>query len=151
MTLASFFEQLISSLHQTAINMLGGKPLEYYLEGFTASGLAIVLSLLLHSTTRNPKSVSTPEKFKWWYPFTDNLRRLVAGIILAFIFYRIFDFTSFTMKIGFGFFISFGMDKAMQYLMEYTNIANFLKSARKQRSDKEKKRNNFTNDPNDWD
>lgn len=40
------------------------------------------LSLLLHTTERDPNSNRTPDKFCWKFFFRDNWKRIVTGIMM---------------------------------------------------------------------
>lgn len=120
---------------QTAISetikiILGDKAISYYLAGFVFTGLAIILSIYMHSKKRDINSSNTPVKFSWRFLVWDNAKRMVVGFILMFLMFRMFDFSNVFAMVGVGFFLSFGLDKAIQFLMEKTDIMNFLKTDR---------------------
>jgi prefoldin subunit 5 len=52
-----------------------------------------------------------------------------------FILFRLFDLSNVFAMIGAGFFVAFGVDKAIEFLMEKTNIINFLQTKRKQKDE----------------
>lgn len=106
----------------------GGRSGGYYISGLFFSLLAITLSVYMHSRKRNVLSINTPQKFSWLFMMWDNFKRAVVGLILMFLIFRLFDLAdNVAAMIGVGFFVAFGLDKAIQWLMDYTNIANFLK------------------------
>lgn len=109
----------------------GGKSFGYYIAGFFFSFLAIVLSLRIHSKTRDVYSKNTPVKFSWRFLLWDNTKRMVATLITMFLLFRVFDFSSVVSMIGVGFAVSFGLDKMIELLMDHTSILNVLKPARK--------------------
>jgi hypothetical protein len=107
--------------------ILGELSIPYYLAAFFFSFIAILLSLYAHSRKRDPASTRTPVKFSWGFLLWDNLLRILATIALMFIFFRfspdIFGKPlSFPIAIGIGFFLSFGLDKAIQWLQQKFDI-----------------------------
>jgi hypothetical protein len=108
----------------------GGKSGGYYIAGFFFSLLSIILSIYLHSRKRDPASPHTPQKFSWSFLIWDNGKRMVVGLIVMFILFRLFDLSNVFAMVGAGFFVSFGLDKVIEFLMEKTNIMNFLKTDR---------------------
>lgn len=110
--------------------ILGEKPLPYYVAGFVFSFLAILLSLYMHSKKRDKTSEATPIKYSWKFLLWDNTKRIVASLIVSFLFFRIFDLSDIKAMVGFGFFMAFGVDKVIQFLMERTDILNFLRMDR---------------------
>ena len=119
------------SISEALLIILGeNKTGGYYLAGFFFSGLAILLSIYLHSRKRDRCSPATPEKFSWLFLLWDNAKRAAASLVLMFILFRLFDFSNVFAMVGVGFFVSFGVDKAIQFLMDKTNIMNFLKTDR---------------------
>lgn len=50
--------------------------------------LGVALSLLLQTTKRDPQSVHTPFEFSWKFLWNDNVKRVLAGIVLIFVFLR---------------------------------------------------------------
>ncbi len=135
--------QLLQVLQNTSVDdalkiIFGGKGGGYYLAGAFFSFLAIILSIYLHSKKRDPQSPNTPVRFSFLFLMWDNFKRAVAGMILMFIIFRIFDCSNVMVMIGVGFFISLGVDKAIQWLMEKTDFMNFLKTNREKFPQKQK-------------
>lgn len=120
----------METLDQTINFIFGNKPGWYYISGFFFSFIAIYLSLWLHSKKRNVNSPNTPIKYSKKFLLWDNANRLFVGMLILFVFYRMFDIMNVWGMLGLGFFISFGLDKAIEWLMENTNIANILKRNR---------------------
>ncbi len=108
----------------------GNKGGGYYIAGFVFAILAILLSIYHHSKKRDKYSSNTPVNYSWFFLIWDNFKRASAGLIVMFIIFRLFDCSNIAVMIGVGFFVSFGVDKAIQWLMERTDFINFLKTNR---------------------
>lgn len=107
--------------------VLGELSIPYYLAAFFFASIAILLSLYLHSRTRDPQSQRTPVSFSWKFLIWDNLLRIAVTVSLMFLFFRfspdIFGKPlSFPIAVGIGFFLSFGLDKAVQWLQQKFDI-----------------------------
>jgi hypothetical protein len=107
----------MESIQEALSIILGDKSLGYYIAGFFFSFLAIVLSIYHHSTKRDVYSANTPMNYSVKFLVWDNTKRAVAGLILMFIIFRIFDCSNILVMVGVGFFVSFGVDKGIQWLM----------------------------------
>lgn len=118
-----------NQLKAAAEIILGNKPDGYYLAGFFFSLLAILLSLYMQSRSRDKLSPNTPYRFSFWFLVWDNLKRILAGMICMFLFFRFFNL-SIELQVGFGFAIAFGLDKLLQWLMNYTDFFKFLRQNR---------------------
>ena len=108
----------------------GEKPLSYYFAGFIFSLLAIILSLYLHSKERNKYSIATPINYSWKFLMWDNSKRIFTGMIVMFLFFRLFDLSNVFLMVGLGFAVALGLDKLIQFLMENTDLMKFLKKDR---------------------
>lgn len=108
----------------------GDKPISYYLAGFFFAMLAIILSIYMHSRTRDKLSTNTPYAFSWTFLIWDNAKRIVAGLILMFIFFRIFDLSNVLAMVGLGFTVAFGLDKLIEWLMQKADFMKFLQADR---------------------
>lgn len=107
--------------------VLGPVSVWYYAAAEFFALCAIMLSLYLHSTKRDPQSSSTPVKFSWLFLVWDNLKRIVVGQITMFIFFRfaielIGKELNMITAFGIGFFLSLGIDKAIQWLKDRSPI-----------------------------
>jgi hypothetical protein len=113
--------------------ILGQISLAYYAAAAFFCGLAILLSLYSHSRTRDKNSRNTPYDFSWRFLLWDNFKRVVTGLILMFLFFRfspeIFG-KPLTMwwAVGIGFFLSFGLDKAIQFIQQKYDILKMPRS-----------------------
>lgn len=112
--------------------ILGELSVPYYLAAFFFSSIAILLSLYMHSRHRDVSSTRTPVAFSWKFLIWDNLLRIAATISLMFLFFRfspdIFGKPlSFPIAVGIGFFLSFGLDKAIQWLQTKFDILKMVK------------------------
>lgn len=121
----------MNSINEAIGIITGGKTGGYYLAGFFFSFLAILLSLYIHSRTRDKNSPSTPYNFSWTFLLWDNFKRIVAGIIVMFILFRAADLSNIYAMLAVGFGVAFSLDKIIEFLMEKSNILDILKSDRK--------------------
>lgn len=118
-------------IKETVEIILGSKAASYYLAGFFFSLLAIVLSLRVHSLSRDKESPNTPKEFSWKFLLWDNGKRIVSGLIIMFILFRATDLSNIWGMLSVGFGIGFGQDKMIQIIMERSNILDFLQPSRK--------------------
>jgi hypothetical protein len=112
--------------------ILGELSIPYYLAAFFFCSLAILISLYAHSRKRDPASPRTPVVFSWRFLIWDNLVRIGVTIALMFLFFRfspdIFGKPlSFPIAVGIGVFLSFGLDKAIQWLQTKFDILKMVK------------------------
>lgn len=128
---------LLQVIQDTMQRISGGKPADYYLAGIFFSCIAILLSWYLHSRKRDPASPNTPEKFSWLFLIWDNVKKSVVTLLLMFVLFRVFDLSNILLMIGVGFFLSLGLDKAIEWLMDNTNFLKLL----------ERNRDNFPQKP----
>jgi len=117
----------MQSVNEALQIITGGKSGGYYLAGFIFSLAAIFLSVYHHSIKRDKTSDNTPYRFSWKFFIVDNLKRAIAGLIVMFFLFRLFDLSDVKYMIGVGFAVAFGLDKIIQVLMKKTSIADFLK------------------------
>ena len=110
--------------------IFGGKSGGYYLAGLFFCGIAILLSWYLASTKRDKLSPNTPVKYNFWFLVWDNIKKGFVTLSLQFILFRVFDLSNVLAMIGVGFFLSFGLDKAIEWLMDKTNLLTFLERDR---------------------
>lgn len=101
--------------------VLGDLSIPTYLAAFFFSLLAIGLSLILGSLGRDKFSPATPVKFSWTFLILDNTKRIAAGLIIIFLFYRfaptiIGRSLSMESAVGIGFSISLGLDQLLGFL-----------------------------------
>lgn len=121
----------MKSINEALQIIMGDKTGGYYIAGFFFSFLAVLLSLYRYSRTRDKNSPTTPYKFSWSFLIWDNIKRIFVSLILMFILFRLFDLSNPFMMIGVGFFVAFGLDKAIQFLMDRTDLMKFLEPERK--------------------
>jgi hypothetical protein len=110
--------------------ILGGKSIGFYVAAFFFAGLAILLSLYIHSRKRDVASINTPQRFSWYFLFWDNSKRIFAGITVVFLILRFLSPPKMEAALAIGFLVAFGLDKSIELLMERFNFLNFLKSDR---------------------
>lgn len=107
--------------------LLGPASLAYYAAAEFFAILAIILSLYLHSKKRDPQAPSTPQQFSWLFLIWDNVKRIAAGQILMFLIFRFVTELlgrqlNMWIAVGVGFFLSFGLDKGIQWLKDRSEI-----------------------------
>lgn len=107
--------------------MLGELSIPTYLAAFIFSLLAIALSMLVSSLSRDKFSPATPVRFSLTFLIKDNSKRIAAGLIIIFLFYRfaptlINKPLSMEAAVGIGFFLSFGLDQVLGFLKKKFSI-----------------------------
>lgn len=110
--------------------ILGEKTVGFYVAAFFFAGLAIVISLYLHSRKRDVASANTPVKFSWYFLIWDNTKRIAVGIIVVFLILRFLSPAKMEAAVAIGFLVAFGLDKAIEVLMEKFNFLDFLRKDR---------------------
>lgn len=85
--------------------------------------LGAALSLLIQANNRDPLSKSTPVAFDWKFFFTDNVKRIVTGLLLIYVFLRFLpELTGLQLSYFFALAIGIVNDKLAQYLKDHTNV-----------------------------
>lgn len=109
--------------------ILGNVSIAYYMAAEFFALLALILSLYLHSKKRDPQAPSTPIQFSWLFLVWDNVKRIVVGQITFFLIFRFATELlgrelNMWLAVGIGFFLSFGLDKAIQFIKDKSDIFN---------------------------
>lgn len=107
--------------------ILGNVSVAYYLAAEFFALLALILSLYLHSQKRDIASSSTPVKFSLLFLVWDNAKRIFVGQITLFLIFRFITELlgrqlNMWIAVGVGFFLSFGLDKAIQMIKEKSTL-----------------------------
>lgn len=107
--------------------ILGNVSVAYYLAAEFFALLALILSLYLNSKKRDVASSSTPVEFSWLFLIWDNTKRIVVGQITLFLVFRFVTELlgrelNMWIAVGVGFFLSFGLDKAIQIIKERSSL-----------------------------
>lgn len=107
--------------------ILGNVSVAYYLAAEFFALLALILSLYLNSKKRDVSSSSTPVQFSWLFLIWDNTKRIVVGQIALFLIFRFITELlqrqlNMWIAVGVGFFVSFGLDKAIQLIKERSSL-----------------------------
>lgn len=107
--------------------LLGNASVAYYMAAELFAVLALILSLYLNSKKRDVASSSTPMQFSWLFLIWDNTKRIVVGQITLFLIFRFVTELlgrqlNMWIAVGVGFFLSFGLDKAIQVIKERSNL-----------------------------
>jgi hypothetical protein len=66
-------------------SLLGGQEPHVFIANFIFAMLGVLLTLLASSTFRNVESERTPKQFSWKFFLSDNVKRILAGIILIYL------------------------------------------------------------------
>lgn len=67
------------------IGLLGGQQPSQFLVNILFALIGVVLTMLLSTTFRDIDSKRTPVEFSWSFFLQDNIKRLIAGIIMIFL------------------------------------------------------------------
>lgn len=105
-------------------NLLFGGQSGWMLFGYLLIALVgVLLSLLLHASARDVKSESSPVQFSWNFLWSDNMRRIAAGLLLILVVVR---FTPELLHVELNAFIAlligFGSDKLAQLVKDNTSL-----------------------------
>jgi hypothetical protein len=107
--------------------VLGNASVAYYMAAEFFAILALILSLYLHSRKRDVASSSTPVQFSLLFLVWDNTKRIVVGQIALFLIFRFITELlgrqlNMWIAVGVGFFLSFGLDKAIQLIKDNSSL-----------------------------
>jgi hypothetical protein len=85
--------------------------------------LGAFLSLLLQANHRDPRSIKSPVHFSWRFLVYDNVKRILASVILIFLAVR-FTKEIFGLEVNEFWALAIGLanDKIAQFLKEKTNL-----------------------------
>ena len=97
--------------------LFGTSDITYIVALIIFAIIGVVLSLLMHSSERNPDNPNNPAKFNIWFLIRDNIKRIIFGILIIFISMRFSD-ELFGMKLSelTALLIGFSYDKIGQFL-----------------------------------
>jgi hypothetical protein len=114
-------------MQEFKILILGNASVAYYLAAEFFAILALILSLYLHSKKRDVASAATPMEFSWLFLIWDNAKRIIVGQIALFLIFRFVTELlgrqlNMWIAVGVGFFLSFGLDKAIQMLRDKSTL-----------------------------
>lgn len=99
--------------------LIGQGSVAYLLAAMIYAYIGAFVMLLLNTTKRDPLSANTPVKFSWSFLFSDNNKRIMATVILIFIFVRFgrdIIGAEVTMYVAFG--IGLSCDRLAQFLKD---------------------------------
>lgn len=65
--------------------ILGTTDVSYMIAIFVFAMIGVAISLLIHSTNRNPDSFTSPRKFSLSYLIKDNWKRILLNILLILV------------------------------------------------------------------
>ena len=85
--------------------------------GWLFGMVGVLVSLLLHTTQRDPASQRTPESFSWKFLFKDNYRRLTTSVLLVFLCLRFSSYLGLPNREDvalMGFITGLGLDKIVE-------------------------------------
>lgn len=103
--------------------LLGSNDLSTFLVTFFFALIGVALSLLWHTTSRDIRSTDTPFAFSWSFLLSDNIKRIITGVILIYIairFYPDLFGKPVTEYLAFG--IGLGLDKIAEVIKNKTTI-----------------------------
>lgn len=87
--------------------------------------LGIILSILMNTTTRDPKSVSSPVGFSFLYMCRDNAKRFLVSLISVYVCLRFTpEILTIQLTDFWAFAIGLGFDKLVGLIKQKTNFLN---------------------------
>jgi hypothetical protein len=103
--------------------LTGETPEDVFLGFAFFAILGIALSLLWHTTKREPLSTTTPVKFNWFFLFRDNAKRIAASILTVYVCLRFTpEILNVQLNDFWAFAIGLGFDKLAEFIKEKTSL-----------------------------
>lgn len=111
--------------------ILGDVSIATYAAAFFFSFIVIFLNVIIVSLNKYKKAEGTPEKWSFSFAMIDNAKRMIATMMMMFLFYRfastiIAKELSMEWAVGVGIGITFGLDKMMGWLKSKFNFFDTL-------------------------
>lgn len=103
--------------------LIGSYDLTSFLACLFFAYIGVALSLLWHTTERNPNSQSTPIAFSWKFFLSDNVKRIVSGVLTIYAAIRFCpDVFGIAVNEYVAFGIGLGIDKIAEFIKSKTNL-----------------------------
>lgn len=108
-------------------HVLGTQDYSFYLAQWFFAFIGLGISLLLHSTKRDPDSINTPKDFSWRFLIQDNSKRIALAVLLLFVCLRFPEMlvTNFPelatwvqVRLAFATILGLSLDKVAQFMKE---------------------------------
>ena len=85
--------------------------------------VGVLISLLVQSNKRDQNTTDSPVKFKWWFLFKDNWKRIISSILLIYVTIRFFkELTNLDLNMFLSLCIGLGWDKLSEFIKSKTDI-----------------------------
>lgn len=103
--------------------IIGSNDLSSFAAAIFFALIGVFLSLLLQTTSRDINAKSTPFHFSWSFFLADNVKRIIAGLVMIFIAIRFYP-EMFGKPIDeyLAFLIGMGLDKVAEILKNASGI-----------------------------
>lgn len=103
--------------------LIGSVDPQTFIASFLFALIGVALSLLLHTTKRDVRSDNTPFAFSWSFLLKDNIRRIIAGLLLIYVAIRFYpDLFGEPMTDWTALGIGLAIDKVAELLKNHTNL-----------------------------
>jgi hypothetical protein len=85
--------------------------------------IGLLINLLVNANKRDQNTTDSPVKFKWWFLFKDNWKRIILSILLIYISIRFFkELTHLDLNMFYSLCIGLGWDKLSEFIKTKADI-----------------------------
>jgi hypothetical protein len=103
--------------------LLGQNTAAQFVGLYLMAIIGLAVSLLLHTTVRDPNSTNTPVAFSWSFFFRDNLKRIVLNVMVLFIAIRFYpDLFGAPINEFLAFGVGLGLDKIIELIKSKSGV-----------------------------
>lgn len=120
---AIFGQDSIAKAPSIKAYIFGNMDFNMFVASLLFALVGVLISLLLHATTRDQNSESTPVKFSFLFMLKDNWKRILLSIILVIVTIRFLkELTGLELNMFFSLCIGLVYDKLAEYLKSKSDI-----------------------------
>lgn len=103
--------------------LIGSVDAQTFFASFLFALIGVALSLLLQTTKRDVRSDNTPFAFSWKFLLKDNIRRIIAGILIIYVAIRFYpDWFGEPMTDFLALGVGLAIDKVAEIIKNRTNL-----------------------------
>lgn len=103
--------------------LIGSVDPQTFFASFLFALIGVALSLLLQTTKRDVRSDNTPFAFSWKFLLKDNIRRIIAGILIIYVAIRFYpDWFGEPMTDFLALGVGLAIDKVAEIIKNRTNL-----------------------------
>jgi len=103
--------------------LIGSVDPQTFFASFLFALIGVAISLLIHSTKRDIRSVSTPFSFSWKFLILDNIKRIITGILVIYVAIRFYpDWFGKPMTDFLALGVGLAIDKVIEFIKDRTSL-----------------------------